>query len=107
MLDNSSGGLSAKDAPSEQHRYRLQYVPNQTDPDSISGDALWVAEYNNYAPYENWEVRYTDSVLDARYFARPVVDVMMLREGIYPRGNIRVYETMPGGSTEILESSGQ
>lgn len=103
MRDEHSGGLASKEDATERHRYRMQYVPDRTDPDSIAGDTLWAVEYHHYAPYEHWEVRYTNNVLNARYFARPAVDVMVLREGIYPRGNLRIYETMADGSTEVVE----
>lgn len=103
MLYQNDGDLSSTDEPTGQHRYRLQYVPDRTDPDSIAGKALWAVEYNDYAPYENWEVRYTDNVLNARYFTRSAIDVLVRREGVYPQGNIRVHETKSDGSTHVVD----
>lgn len=103
MLYESDGDLSSTTDPTHRHRYRLQYVPDQTDADSIAGEALWAVEYNNYAPYENWDVRYTDHVMNAQYFTRSAVDILLHREGAYPEGNIRVHETTPDGSTHVVD----
>ncbi|PSQ95669.1 MAG: hypothetical protein BRD55_08500 [Bacteroidetes bacterium SW_9_63_38] len=102
MIDDADGNLSAREAPTEQHRYRLQYVPDDTDPDPVAETILWVVECNDHSPYENWDVRYTDNVLDAKYFTRAAVNALRHREGLYPNGNIRVHETGPDGNTEVV-----
>ena len=102
MIDDADGDLSARDEPTEQHRYRLQYIPDDTDPDNIAGTVLWAVACNDHAPYENWDVRYTDNVLDAKYFTRAAVEALRRREGLYPTGNLRVHETTPDGTTQVV-----
>lgn len=102
MIDDADGDLSSRDAPTEQHRYRLQYIPDDTNPDNIAGTVLWAVECNDHAPYENWDVRYTDNVLDAKYFTQAAVAALRDREGLYPTGNLRVHETRPDGSTRVV-----
>jgi protein-S-isoprenylcysteine O-methyltransferase Ste14 len=102
MIDDASGDLSARDEPTEEHRYRLEYVPDDTDPDNVAGTILWAVACNDHSPYENWDVRYTDNVLDAKYFTRAAVDALQQREGLYPDGNIRVHETTPDGNTQVV-----
>jgi protein-S-isoprenylcysteine O-methyltransferase Ste14 len=102
MIDDADGDLSSRDEPTEHHRYRLQYVPDDTDPDNIAGTVLWAVACNDHAPYENWDVRYTDNVLDAKYFTRAAVEALRRREGLYPAGNLRVHETTPDGTTQVV-----
>jgi protein-S-isoprenylcysteine O-methyltransferase Ste14 len=102
MIDDADGDLSSRDEPTEQHRYRLQYIPDDTDPDNIAGTVLWAVACNDHAPYENWDVRYTDNVLDAKYFTRAAVEALRRREGLYPTGNLRVHETTPDGTTQVV-----